>query len=231
LNRAPIFGVLAAVLIGFAFFFFLYSPASDRQGELRAEADALTSQAQTLRSQIAALEQIRSREPEIRAQLARLQQLIPDGPAQPTAIRELQISADLAGVEMTSVTFGTPIIVEGAPPTGTPGTALASVPVSVVIEGGYFQAVDFFRRLEVDVPRAVLFQSLSAAASPDQFPELASTITGQLFSVVPVTAETPAAAPTPGPSAAPSPAASPAPAGEGTGTPPQPTATPTTTDI
>lgn len=231
MNRAPLFGLLAAVLLGFAFFFFLYSPASDRQAELQAETATLESQEQALRSQIAALEQIRSREPEIRAQLARLQQLIPDGPAQPTAIRELQISADLAGVEITAVTFGTPIVVDGAPPTGTPGTTLASVPVSVVVEGGYFQAVDFFRRLEVDVPRAILLQSLSAAASAEDFPELTSTVTGQLFTVVPVTAETPAAAPTPGPSGSPSPSASPAPAGDGTGGPPQPTSTPSTTDI
>ena len=54
---------------------------------------------------------------------------------------------------------------QGAVPadTGDPGTTLTNIPVTMVVHGGYFRTVDFFRRVEVDVPRAVLVQTVNIA--------------------------------------------------------------------
>ena len=87
------------------------------------------------------------------------------------------------------MTFAAPRLVEGAPATGEEGTALAEIPVTMIIEGGYFQAVDFFRRLEVRVPRAALLENISIAEGTEQFPSLATTWSGRLFAVVPVATE------------------------------------------
>ncbi len=188
--RAPIVGVGVAVLVTIAFGFLLYQPKSDEQAVLEEETAALQDQQQTLRGQIAQLQEVRDREAEIRAGLARLQRHIPDGLSQPSLIRQLQKSADRAGVEITSLTFDqpqVPVPAEGAAPvdTGEPGTTLANIPVTMVLEGGYFQVVDFFRRLEVDVPRAALVQRLTVAEAQAEFPTLTVTWGGQLFAVVP----------------------------------------------
>jgi Tfp pilus assembly protein PilO len=176
----------AAVLLTVAFWFLLYNPLRQEQADLRDEIAALETRQVQLRNEITQLEEIEANELEIRAALARLEDYIPTGTAQPTAIRQLQVSADAAGVQITSVTFGSPEVVLDAPATGDDGTALAAIPMTVVVEGGYFQKVDFFRRLEVDVPRAILVQSISMGPGGPGFPTLATTASGQLFAVVPV---------------------------------------------
>ncbi len=190
-TRAPLIGLLVAVLLTVAFWFLLYKPASDEQAQLEQETATLENQQQSLQAEIDQLRDIEANQVEIRAALAQIERFIPIGPAQPTAIRQFQRSADAANVEIISVTFGEPTIPapEGdAEPldTGEPGTALANIATSMVVEGGYFQVVDFFRRLEVDVPRAILMQTVAVAEADEEFPTLSTTWTGQLFAIVPV---------------------------------------------
>ena len=191
-NRAPLIGLLIAVVLTVAFWFLLYKPASEQQAAVEAETATLQQEQSQLRTQIAMLRDVEARQVEIRAALARLEEFIPTGPAQPTAIRQFQRAADAAGTEITAITFGEPAIPEAAADaaptdTGEPGTTLANIPVTMTIDGGYFQIVDFFRRLEVDVPRAVLVETVNVDEAPEEgFPTLATTWTGQLFAVVPI---------------------------------------------
>jgi hypothetical protein len=71
------------------------------------------------------------------------------------------------------------------PPSGDEDTVLAKVDVAMHVEGGYFQVVDFFRRIEVDVPRAVLMSALGISEAQDEFPLLSTNWNGQLFTVIP----------------------------------------------
>lgn len=188
-GRQPIIGVAVALVLTLAFWFFLYRPASQEEEAIRAEIATLEQQQDELNNRIRQLEDIRDRAVEIRAAMARLEQYIPLGPAQPAAIRQFQEAADSAGTEIASVTFAQPEVpapAEGATPadTGTPGHTLANIPVTMVVEGGYFQLVDFFRRLEVEVPRAVLVDSVNVAESETGFPRLRATWGGQVFAIV-----------------------------------------------
>jgi hypothetical protein len=70
-------------------------------------------------------------------------------------------------------------------PDGQADTVLAGVEVAMNVEGGYFQVVDFFRRIEVDVPRAVLMSALGISEAQDEFPLLSTNWNGQLFTVIP----------------------------------------------
>jgi Tfp pilus assembly protein PilO len=177
------------LLLTVAFWFLLYSPKQQEQADLESEiADLETSQAR-LRNEIRQLEEIEANELQIRAALARLEDYIPTGTAQPAAIRQLQTSADAAGVAIISVTFGSPSAVPDAPDTGEAGTTLAAIPLTAVVEGGYFQKVDFLRRLEVDVPRAILVENISMGQGGPGFPTLSTTLSGQLFAIVPVATE------------------------------------------
>lgn len=185
-HRAPIIGVLVAVVLAAAYWFLLYKPAAEEQTALEAETAELETEQSRLRNQIAQLEQVKADEVAIRAAISRLEEFVPAGVAQPQVVRQFQQAADAAGVEITSVAFGEPTAIEDAPDTGDPTTALASISVSMVIEGGYFQAVDFFRRVEQDVTRAVLTQSVNIAEGQETFPSLETTWGGQLFAIVPV---------------------------------------------
>ena len=209
---APVIGVLVALVLTVAFWFLLYKPASDQQAAVEAEIATLEGQQRMLETQIAQLRDVEARQVEIRAAMARLEEFIPSGPAQPTAIRQFQRAADAAGTEITTLTFGEPEVPDastGAVPadTGEPGTTLANIPITMTVEGGYFQIVDFFRRLEVDVPRAALVQTVDVLEEEDEgFPTLAASWTGQLFAVVPLSDLVDTAAGAPAPTASPTPA-------------------------
>lgn len=198
-HRAPLIGGLVAVVLVVAYWFLLYKPALADQSAFEAETVQLEDAQEVLRTEIAQLEAIRDDETRIRAVVARLEEFVPTGLAQSTVVRQFQQAADDASIGITSVSFGEPTLVEGAPDTGDPATALASIAVSMVTEGGYFPTVDFFRRVEDEVPRAVLTQSVNFAEGEKGFPSLATTWAGQLFAVVPVAAtvapEDPSAAP------------------------------------
>lgn len=200
-SRAPLVGVGIALLLALLFYFFAWRPLSEQQEALATERQDLEAREISLRSQIARLLALRDDELEIQAELARLQELIPSGPAQPTAIRQLQVAADQAGVVIASVEFAVPSAVPTAPQTGVPGTVLAEIPLTMTISGGYFQMVDFLRRLEVDTPRAILVDSIAIAESEAEFPTLATAWEGSLFAVVATPPSTTGAAPVPQPSA------------------------------
>ena len=216
MRRGPVlYGILAALVLSVAFYFLLYKPLSEDQEAIEAETATLEQQAAQLEQQIAQLREIKSREVEINAAMARLEDYIPNGPSQPSAIRHFQRTADQSGTAIARVTFGDPTVPDaasGAAPadTGDPGTTLANIPVTMELEGGYFQTVDFFRRLEVDVPRAVLVQTVSMVESQGEFPTLTTSWTGQLFTVIPTSdlVDTQGGTGTPG---APNSGASPAP--------------------
>lgn len=224
--RIPILAVVAALLLGLAFIFLLYQPRSDEQAALEAERDQLQSQQAGVQAEIAELERIRSQEPQFREILARLDQLIPTDVAQPKALADFQATADTAGVEIRSVNFSDPVPAQ--PPVVAPtGQQLAVITTTMVLEGGYFEAVDFLRRLELEGPRAVLTQTVSVVEGQEQFPSLSTTWTGQLFALLPpedfaagATVPAPVAGAGDGASASPAPGAAASPAAGAANTPP-----------
>lgn len=202
--RIPLIGLLVAVVLGAGFLLGLSRPKAAERDAVVAETADLETQAQRLQLEIARLEEVRDREAQITAALQRLDGLVPDGVQQPVTLDVFQEAADAAAVEITSLTYEPPAPVEGAPPTGDPDTVLAAAPVTMVVEGGYFQTVDFFRRLETEVPRAVLVENVAIAEGAEGLPSLATTWSGRVFAVI-------AAPPDPDAAAADSAPAEPAP--------------------
>ncbi|HVL98397.1 MAG TPA: hypothetical protein VM324_03810 [Egibacteraceae bacterium] len=198
-HRAPLIGVLVALALTAGYWFALYKPALAEQQAYETQTDELLQQQSQLRTEIARLEDIRDDEERITSVVRRIADYVPIGIAQPDVTRQFQDIADAAGVTITSVTFGEPTVVVGAPETGDPATALASVAVSMVVEGSYFPTVDFFRRMERDMPRAVLTESVNLQEGQRSFPSLATTWGGSLFAIVPaastVAPDDPSAAP------------------------------------
>lgn len=184
--KAPYLAIAACVLLAAAFFFLAWQPKDDEQTALEDETAQLEREASSLRNEIAALEEIKANEVQIRATIAKISEYVPESPAQGEVMRQLQDAADAAGVTVESMQFGEPQRVEEAPDTGEPGTVLASIDSSFNLVGEYFQIVDFMRRIEVDVPRAVLIRQLSLSEGGEEgFPTLSGSWSGDLFAVVP----------------------------------------------
>lgn len=185
-RRLPFIVLAGALLLTAAWWFLLYKPRVDQLATARAETRQLQSQSATLQGQIASRNEVKQNAAVYQSQLTRLVEYIPDDPAQPEALRELQRIADQSGVEIIEMTYADPEVVPGAPDTGDPETTLAKIPLQMTVDGGYFQIVDVLRRVEVDLNRAVKFDTVSMVESEDEFPQLAVTATGNIFAVLPL---------------------------------------------
>jgi Tfp pilus assembly protein PilO len=182
---------LLAVALVVLSFVFLIKPQMDTAAELRQEAEDLRSQQQQTRSQIAALAQVRETSPSLEAELAAISAIIPSDPALPSAVRQLQIAAQDSGVSILSMSPSQPTSANVA---DLPN--LAIITWSLSIEGGYFQVVDFLRRLEdpIVTPRGILVRSVTAA--PGDLPTLSVSVGAVMFAdLQQVPSDTPPAEP------------------------------------
>jgi Tfp pilus assembly protein PilO len=167
---------LVAVALIVVSFVFLIKPQMDQAAELREEAAAIRTQQEQARGQIAALARVRETSPTVEAELAAISAIIPQDPALPSALRQFQMAAQDSGVTLTSMAPSAPT---NANISDAPN--LASISWSLSIEGGYFQVVDFLRRLEdpVVTARGILVQSVTA--SPTELPTLSVSVTAVMF--------------------------------------------------
>ena len=194
-------GVLGLLLLLIAFYFLGWRPKSEQIEELGVQRDLVVAQTRELEQQAQELEQIRQTAPDIEAQIVAAESVIPRDLSLPSAVRQLQTAADEAGVELVAITPERP---ESLGSTETPG--LVTIAVALQFDGGYFQTIDFLRRIEdpAITPRGFVWQTLSA--SPSEYPELNVNVAGAMFAVLP---EPPAPPPEPG--ASPSPGTTPEP--------------------
>ncbi len=203
----PVIGAVVAVLLAIAFFFLLYQPRTQERAALQAETVTLEGQQLSLQAEVARLEAVRDDQSRIDRELAALAELIPGEVRQPAVIDEFQSVADAAGVAISSLTFADPVPAN-PPAVAADGRQLASVAVNLTLQGGYFQAVDFLRRLETEASRVSLIENVAMAEGEEQFPSLVTTVTGDIFALLPPGAGLPPATEQLAPAApAPAPAA------------------------
>jgi len=113
-------------------------------GPKRSQASSLAAQVQAKQTQLATAEHQQSAKP-VRpaAQLAPLQEALPDGLGMPQVVDQLNTLAVRSGVTLTSVknTGGTPV----------PGTGYEAVPLTVVVDGRYFSIQRFLHLVRAQV--------------------------------------------------------------------------------
>lgn len=190
--RVPLAAAGVGVLVVVAFWLFVQQPRADRLDRVEAETEQLTAQQQTVRGHIARLEAIAAEEERVRDDLRTARELIPEEARQSALLAQLQEGADAADVSLDGVTLGEPAPVQGAPAPDGPGAVLAQLPVTFTLEGDYFDLVDLLRRVETDVPRAVLVESVHLTEGEDGFPALSGVASGRAYSLVPSDALEPA---------------------------------------
>jgi type IV pilus assembly protein PilO len=164
-------GVLAVMAAGW---FLLVSPKRTEAAQVRDEVASQETTNSGLQTQLAMLKAQAKTLPAQQARLALVAAKIPDNPAQPALIRALSAAADEAGVELVSMSPGSPSPVTAAAPAPLPAAGaakpgstpasttltsdsttssysagvLTSIPLTINVVGGYFQVEQFFDRLE-----------------------------------------------------------------------------------
>lgn len=199
---------LGGVLLVVLWFFFLYKPSSDELAQVNEEIEAVEMQQDQLRVQLAQLQSIREDSPGLESTLAAYETLVPSDPGMPSLLRQLQTAANDSGLDLRSVAPSEPSPIEYGE--DAPATAeMQSISLAVELEGGYFQLVDFLRRVEdpVIVGRVMLVDALTVGL--DEYPTLTVGITARVFTTAETgaDAEAPTTPPEPTPGDTESPAA------------------------
>jgi Tfp pilus assembly protein PilO len=165
-----VLAAVGALLVVIAATLLLVRPTRQATAEARADRDAAVAESQALRDQIKALEALKPKEAELKAQANQARAEFPATPSLPGLIDALQDAASLAGVDLGTVSPSTP-------KTSTLNSTLAEITTTVNVSGGYFEIQDFLVRLENLVkgadpdrvpPRSVLVQSVDLASAAEE---------------------------------------------------------------
>jgi Tfp pilus assembly protein PilO len=165
-NELVLAGV-GALLVLVAATLLLVRPTRQATADANAERDTAISESQALRDQIKALEALKPKEAELKANLAKAE--FPATPSLPALVDALQDAASLSGVDLGTVSPTTPQTSKTSP-------LLAQITTTVNVSGGYFEIQDFLVRLENLVkgtdpgridPRSVLIESVNLASGSE----------------------------------------------------------------
>ncbi|MFN2588195.1 MAG: type 4a pilus biogenesis protein PilO [Actinomycetota bacterium] len=208
-NRMILTVAGAAVVILLAFLL-LIRPRQSELSDVRAQVAEEQNLTQRLTLDLQQLQELQRQEPQLRADLERIRQLVPSEHEVPNFLFQVNSVANQSGVDFLQITSELP----ESPPEGA---ALAEVRVTIGSRGGYFAIQDFIRRLYA-LDRALRIDLLDLSQG-EGGEEITMTATARVFfeqpagfvpGAAPVTPTTPTA---PAPAASPTdPAASPSPA-------------------
>jgi Tfp pilus assembly protein PilO len=188
--------VLSVVLVA-ATWLLLIGPRRGEAARLREERVSVQASNDNLRLQIAQLKAQFAQLSTKQAELASVQQQLPPTAEIPALVRNLNAIAGTAGVRLDSLTPGAASFVNtAAAPVGTAGgqpaapkPGLVSIPVAVVVTGDYFQAALFLRKLQTQLHRGFLINSLAVkpgdSGSGTTSGTVSMTLNGEIF-VLPV---------------------------------------------
>ncbi len=182
-RTALVLSVLGAVAVIVLFFVLIFQPAREELAEVESQIALEQDEQQRLEAEIERLRLVREDAPGVEADVAAADAIVPRDPALPALVRQLQMAADESGITLISVSTSRPVELEAAPEQG-----LSSIDVSTQIEGGYFQVVDFLRRIEEPgiSPRGIVWLNTSVTRNDESYPALNVALAGRAFAVLPV---------------------------------------------
>lgn len=178
MNRpAALLAALGVVLLLVVFYLFLWKPKADEIARIEGEIEATITQQATTQARIRQLEEVRANAPGLEAALARTESIVPSDAGLPGAVRQLQLAADDSGVTLVAIEPGKPQVADEQI------AGLARIDMSVQITGGYYQVVDFLRRVEDPslTPRGLAWGRASVGYEESTYPELAVSLAGSMF--------------------------------------------------
>lgn len=174
MRRNAILSGLVAVLLIALYYVLLFQPTRDDIATAQENIVAIEADQQALEAEITRLEFVRENATEAEASLAAARSIVPESSAPQPLLRQVQLAADESGVRVETFTLGRAEVSPFDP-------TLAPLGLSMQVEGGYFQVVDFLRRLEHPgiTPRGIIWDSASVTIA--DYPGLSVSLTGRTF--------------------------------------------------
>ena len=153
-RRAPLFAGLAVAGVAILMVLLLVLPKMSQVSTAQDQLDQAQRDQQTLESRKSALEDAKAAAPQARKIIAEVNQRIPATAEEPGLILLLQNAAISAGIDLVSLSPGTPVF--------DAATGLSTIAVGVSATGTYFDVTDFMYQIET-LPRAAIVTNLSLA--------------------------------------------------------------------
>jgi len=153
-RRAPLFAGLAVAGVAILMVLLLVLPKMSQVSTAQNELDQAQSDQQTLESRKSALEDAKAAAPQARKTIAEVHKRIPPTADEPGLILLLQNAAISAGIDVLSLSPGTPVL--------DTTSGLSKITVGVSATGTYFDVTDFMYQIET-LPRAAIVTNLSLA--------------------------------------------------------------------
>jgi hypothetical protein len=198
--------LLCVALLGLSWLL-LVSPERTEAAELRDQNASTQSQNDLLEVKIAQLRAQFAKLPESQAELASILAQMPPDAGMPRLVRDLDAMAKSTGVTLASVTPGAgqtlatgtagtaapapaATAAAGAAPAAADSSTVVAIPVTVAVDGDYFQTVAFLKQLQTQMPRAFLVTAVQMSAGSAGGADasatggsVAVTITGKVFAL------------------------------------------------
>ena len=149
--------VLALLLITVIWWFVFFSPKRDAIDAAQAEKESAALREQTLRTRLAQLSEIKDNELSYLFAIGQMESSIPATPQADAFIEDITFLAETTGVELSAITL--------TPPVADPDTGGFEVPVSLSIDGEYFEVLGFLYGVEA-LDRLVRVDSIGLSPLP-----------------------------------------------------------------
>lgn len=159
MRRWVILGVLAALLLAVAWWFFFISPRNGRIAEAGDDLEAAQNQEMALRAQVVQLQGIRDSEVEYLAGIGQLETLIPERPLLDEFIDEVYALCGTTGVDLLNMAPAMPV--------PAVDSLLRQFTVAVTIDGEFFEVLGFLFGV-MDMDRLVRVDSVAVSSGQDE---------------------------------------------------------------
>ncbi len=180
--------IAGGIVIVLLWYFLLFAPTSKKLNDTRDDVSSAESQKQELQNTIRRLKALSRNATQQAASLRTLRAAIPPNPDLGAFILAANDIATQSGIDFLSISPSPP----AANTSGGPKTVIA---VSIQVNGGFFEVLDYLNRLE-DLDRLVLIDTVnisaggegaatgdasSSTATSGGAPDLSVTLTGRMF--------------------------------------------------
>ncbi|MGH8875184.1 MAG: type 4a pilus biogenesis protein PilO [Acidimicrobiia bacterium] len=173
MRRTVLLVVLGSVLATAAWFLFVFGPASERIAIAEEELAAAEQQEVQLRAQLAQLRRVEENQFAYLTVVGALEAAVPPTPQLDVLIEDLKALSDDSGMEWKSMANGDPTEVED--------TDYFQVPVSITLEGQYFELLGYLYGI-ADLSRVIVIESVAVTPAQEEgFTVLTVTIAGRVF--------------------------------------------------
>jgi Tfp pilus assembly protein PilO len=160
MKRGMIIGIAAGgVVLILLWYFVFFSPTSSDLHDTRDQVSEAQHQKQELENTVRRLKELSRNAPQQEADLRALKAAVPDNPDLGEFILQANQIATASGVDWLSISPSPPVASTGGGPNST-------IALSIQVDGGFFQVLDYLNRLE-DIDRLVILDSVSISTGGD----------------------------------------------------------------